>query len=55
MKFKGTRTGNARQDLTQDRTFWRELLARRTHSPGLPAHSAGGYRNRRFVIIRDAA
>jgi hypothetical protein len=52
---RATRTENARQDLAQDRAFWRELLARRSESPGLPAHSAGGYRNRRFVIIRDAA
>jgi hypothetical protein len=41
--------------LAQDRAFWRDLLARRTSLRGLPAHSAGGYRNRRFVIIRDAA
>lgn len=55
MKYKSTRTGIARQDLAQDRAFWRDLLARRTISHGLPAHSAGGYRNRRFAIIRDAA
>jgi hypothetical protein len=55
MKYKRTRTGIARQDLAQDRAFWRDLLARRTCSSGLPAHSAGGYRNRRFAIIRDAA
>ena len=55
MKYKSTRTGIARQDLAQDRAFWRDLLARRTSLRGLPAHSAGGYRNRRFAIIRDAA
>jgi hypothetical protein len=30
------------------------LLARRTSLRGLPVHSAGGYRNRWFAIIRDA-
>ncbi len=54
MKYKSTRTGISRQDLAQDRTFWRDLLARCTSSCGLPAHTAGGYRNRRFAIIRDA-
>jgi len=33
----------------------RDLLARRASLCGLPAHRAVGYRNRRFVIIRDAA
>jgi len=47
--------GITRQDLAQDRAFWRDLLAQRTSLRGLPAHSAGGYRNRRFAIIRDAA
>jgi hypothetical protein len=55
MKYKRTRKGIARQDLAQDRAFWRDLLARRTSLGGLPAHSAGGYRHRRFAIIRDAA
>jgi hypothetical protein len=55
MKYKSTRMGISRQDLAQDRAFWRDLLARRTSSRGLPVHSAGGYRNRRFAIIRDAA
>ncbi len=55
MKYKRTRTGTARQDLAQDRAFWRDLLARCSSVGGLPAHSAGGYRNRRFAIIRDAA
>jgi hypothetical protein len=54
MKYKSTRTGISRQDLAQDRAFWRDLLAWRTSWRGLPAHSAGGYRNRRFAIIRDA-
>jgi hypothetical protein len=47
--------GIARQDLAQDRAFWRDLLARRTGLRSLPRHSAGGFRNRRFAIIRDAA
>jgi hypothetical protein len=55
MKRKRTRTEITRQDLVQDRAFWRDLLARRTSLGGLPAHSAGGYRNRRFAIIRAAA
>ncbi len=43
-------------DLAQDRTFWRDLLTLRpTDAPELPPHTAGGYRNRRFTIIRDAA
>lgn len=53
MKYKSPRKSISRQDLTQDRAFWRDLVARRTS--GLPAHSAGGYRNRRFAIIRNAA
>ena len=55
MKYTSIRTGISSQDLAQDRAFWRDLLARRTNKHGLPAHSAGGYRNRRFAIIRDAA
>ena len=55
MKYKSTRTGISCQDLAQDRAFWRDLLARSASSRGLPAHSAGGYRNRRFAIIRNAA
>src|SRR3954447_7966832 len=47
--------GIGRQDLAQDRAFWRELLARRHSACGLLPHSAGGYRNRRFAIIRNAA
>ncbi len=46
MKCKSTRTGISRQDLAQDRAFWRDLLAGCTGSRGLPAHRAGGYRNR---------
>ena len=49
------RKGSARQDLAQDRLFWRRVLDRWTETRGLPAHSAGGYRNRRFVIVRGAA
>ena len=55
MKYKSTRMGISRQDLAQDRAFWSDLLARRTCQRGLPVYSAGGYRNRRFAIIRDAA
>ena len=55
MKYQRPRTGITRQDLAQDRAFWRDLLARRASMHGLPPHSAGGYRNRRFAIIRDAA
>ena len=55
MKYKSTRSGISCQDLAQDRAFWRDLLARSASSRGLPAHSAGGYRNRRFAIIRNAA
>ncbi|HTI84437.1 MAG TPA: hypothetical protein VL614_28635 [Acetobacteraceae bacterium] len=55
MQFRSPRRGVSPQDLAQDRAFWRDLLAQRAHSPGLPAHSSGGYRNRRFAIIRDAA
>ena len=55
MQHQSTRRGIAPQDLAQDRTFWRDLLTRRPRSRGLPAHSAGGYRNRRFAIIRNAA
>jgi hypothetical protein len=55
MQYQSTRRVISPQDLAQDRAFWRTLLARRAHLRGLPAHSAGGYRNRRFAIIRDAA
>ena len=46
MKQRGIRPRISQQDLAQDRAFWRDLLARRSSSRGLPAHSAGGYRNR---------
>jgi hypothetical protein len=55
MKYESTRKRISSQDLAQDRAFWHDLLARRADSVGLPTHSAGGYRNRRFTIIRDAA
>lgn len=55
MRTQTTRKGRPPQDLAQDRAFWRDLLAQRLQSPGLPAHTAGGYRNRRFAIIHDAA
>jgi hypothetical protein len=54
MTYESSRTRISGQDLTQDRVFWRDLLARRAGSRGLPAHRAGGYRNRRFVIISNA-
>jgi hypothetical protein len=55
MRYKVTRTGISRQDLAQDRAFWHDLLARCARSRGLMPHSAGGYRNRRFAIMRNAA
>jgi hypothetical protein len=55
MKYTRARRATPRHDLAQDRAFWRDLLAQRPSWRGLPAHSAGGYRNRRFVIIRNAA
>jgi len=55
MRYSRTRTAISRHDLAQDRAFWRDLLARRASLCGLPAHDAGGYRNRRFAIIRNAA
>src|SRR5689334_1962360 len=55
VRFKKARAGVPLQDLAQDRAFWRDLLKERTSRGGLPAHSAGGYRNRRFNIIRGAA
>ena len=42
-------------ELARDRAFWRDLLARREQSAALPQRTAGGYRNRRFAIIRNAA
>jgi hypothetical protein len=42
-------------DLAEDRAFWRELLERCARSDALPAHTAGGYRNRRFAVIHNAA
>jgi hypothetical protein len=55
MEYKSTRTGISCQDLAQHRAFWRDLLALSASSRALPAHSAGGYRNRPFAIIRNAA
>jgi hypothetical protein len=54
MRYKSTGTTISRQDLAQDRAFWRDLLDRGAIQCGLPAHSAAGYRNRRFAIIRNA-
>ena len=54
VKHGGARDRILQQDLAQDRAFWRDLLVRRSSSRGLPTHSAGGYRNRRFAIIRNA-
>jgi hypothetical protein len=55
MQHQTSRRAISPQDLAQDRAFWRDLLAVRARSSGLPTHTAGGYRNRRFAIIRDAA
>jgi hypothetical protein len=55
MQHVTTRRGIAPQDLAQDRAFWHDLLAKRARSRGPPAHTAGGFRNRRFAIIPDAA
>jgi hypothetical protein len=55
MQNRVTKMAISRQDLAQDRAFWNDLLALNAESLGLPPHSAGGYRNRRFVIIRNAA
>jgi hypothetical protein len=54
MKYKSIRVGISPQDLAQDRAFWRDLLARHTSSRDLPTHSAGGYPNGGFAVIRDA-
>lgn len=43
------------RDLAQDRAFWADLLDHNERMHALPPHTAGGYRNRRFSIIRDAA
>jgi len=54
-KHKSKRTEISFQDLAQDRAFWHNLLERRADLDGLPEHSGGGYRNRRFAIVRNAA
>ena len=43
------------EELARDREFWADLLDLRARSSVLPAHTGGGYRNRRFAIVRDAA
>lgn len=43
------------EELSRDRTFWADLEAQRARSNALPRHTGGGFRNRRFAIIRDAA
>ena len=43
------------EDLARDRAFWADLQKLRARSNVLPSHTGGGYRNRRFAIIRDAA
>lgn len=55
MRYKRRRTGISQHDLAQDRAFWHDLLMQRASSRELPSHSAGGYRNRRFTLIRNAA
>ena len=55
MLLGGGRRRISPHDLAQDRVFWADLLERNAQSRALPPHTAGGYRNRRFAIIRDAA
>ncbi|HTW73110.1 MAG TPA: hypothetical protein VME47_24750, partial [Acetobacteraceae bacterium] len=55
MLSRGSRHRISSQDLAQDRAFWTDLLERNKRLHALPPHTAGGYRNRRFAIIRDAA
>ena len=43
------------EELSRDRTFWAELQQLCARSNALPRHTAGGFRNRRFAIVRDAA
>src|SRR5512143_1106498 len=43
------------EDLAGDRAFWADLLDLRARSDALRPHTGGGFRNRRFAIIRDAA
>jgi hypothetical protein len=47
--------GISRQDLAQNRALWNDLLTLKAESCALPPHSAGGYRNHRFAIVRNAA
>jgi len=52
----GSMAGQHRaEDLRRDRAFWAALLAVPDRSGGLPPHTGGGFRNRRFAILRDAA
>jgi len=55
MLLRASRHRISPQDLAQDRAFWTDLLSHNARSRALPQHTAGGYRNRRFAIIRDAA
>ena len=43
------------KDLVGDRAFWANLVDLRTRLNLLQPHTAGGYGNRRFAIIRNAA
>lgn len=54
LKRKLVRPQISPADLAEDRAFWRELLEQCARSNSLPAHTAGGYRNRRFAIIQNA-
>ena len=55
MKREVVRPRISPADLAADRVFWRELLEQCARSGALSAHTAGGYRNRRFAVIHDAA
>jgi hypothetical protein len=54
LKHKLVRPRISAADLAEDRAFWRELLKQCATSDALPAHTAGGYRNRRFAVIHNA-
>lgn len=43
------------KDLARDRAFWANLLDLRIRLNLLAPHTGGGYANRRFAIIRNAA
>lgn len=55
MRHRATAPRISPADLTRDRDFWADLLALNARSNVLPPHTAGGFRNRRFAIVRNAA